>query len=136
MASKRDAQALVTQAAFVINENHEMLLLQLPDGRWQLPGGKLHTKENWRDGLLREIQEEAGLTNISIVRVMYIDNWHTQSHDYYRAYFLCTTLDTQVHLSGDHRRAKWITSETDLDFYGFTHETVRAHIERFFTELT
>lgn len=136
MATKKDAQALVTQAAFVISPDHEMLLLQLPDGRWQLPGGKLHTKENWRDGLLREINEEAGLSSVSIVRVMYIDNWHTQSHDYYRAYFLCTTIEKEVHLSGDHRRAKWITAKTDLDFYGFTHETVRVHIERFFRELT
>ena len=93
---KRDAQALVTQAAFIINPAHQMLIVQLPDGRWQLPGGKLHHQESWEDGIRREIKEETGLESINIVRVLFVDNWHTSSNDYYRTYFLCTTIEENI----------------------------------------
>ncbi len=33
----------------------------LSDGRWQLPGGGLHTGESPVDGLLREVWEETGI---------------------------------------------------------------------------
>lgn len=135
MIHTRETQSLITQAVFLVNQDYEILLLQLPDGRWQLPGGKLHIKESWSDGVLREITEETGLKDIAIVRVLYVDNWFTQSYDYYRAYFLCTTMSKNICLSSDHRRYKWITSNTNLDEFHFTHETVRTHLKKFMQEL-
>ncbi|MDQ5940903.1 MAG: 8-oxo-dGTP diphosphatase [Candidatus Dependentiae bacterium] len=135
MINHREAQSLITQAVILVNQNYEILLLQLPDGRWQLPGGKLHTKEIWSDGVIREITEETGIKDIAIVRVLYIDNWHTTTYDYYRAYFLCTTMSREVYLSSDHRRYRWIQPDTNLDTLEFTHETVRIHLKRFLDEL-
>jgi ADP-ribose pyrophosphatase YjhB (NUDIX family) len=135
MIHYREAQSLITQAVILVNQDYEILLLQLPDGRWQLPGGKLHTKEMWSDGVMREITEETGIKDIAIVRVLYIDNWHTPAYDYYRAYFLCTTMSKHVYLSGDHRRYRWIQPDTDLDTLEFTHDTVRTHLKRFLDEL-
>lgn len=135
MISTRESQSLVTQAVFLVNQEYEILLLQLPDGRWQLPGGKLHTKESWSDGVMREITEETGLKDIAIVRVLYVDNWHTASYDYYRAYFLCTTMSKYIYLSSDHRRYKWINAKTNVDDFEFTHETVRNHLKKFLQEL-
>jgi len=135
MIHHKESQSLVTQAVILVNQDYEILLLQLPDGRWQLPGGKLHTKESWSDGVLREIFEETGLHDVAIVRVLYIDNWHTPSHDYYRAYFLCTTISKYITLSSDHRRYRWIQPDAHLDDIEFTHETVRTHLKRFLAEL-
>lgn len=132
---RRDAQALITQAAFLMNANQEMLILQLPDGRWQLPGGKLHQQEDWDAGIMREILEETKIDDVNIVRVLFVDNWHTSSNDYYRTYFLCTTLQSDITLSSDHSRYKWITKETDLSFFTFTHETVKKHITSFMASL-
>jgi len=132
---KNDTQALVTQAAFLINTNYEMLILQLPDGRWQLPGGKLRRNEQWADGLRREIHEETNLSDVSILRVLYIDNWSTPLYDYYRAYFLCTSVEEKVYLSTAHINYQWITKETDLSQVVFTHETVQEHIKDFFSRL-
>jgi ADP-ribose pyrophosphatase YjhB (NUDIX family) len=132
---RKDAHALVTQAAFLFNANQEMLILQLPDNRWQLPGGKLQRAETWTEGLHREIFEETGIEDIEIVRVLYVDNWYTVANDYYRAYFLCTTMNDEVLLSNDHNAYQWINSETDLSSLVFTHETVREHIKNLFAQL-
>ena len=66
-----DGQSLVTQAAFLCNEQKKILLLQLPDNRWQLPGGKLKHNEQWEDGLKRELLEEISLTDVEIHRPVY-----------------------------------------------------------------
>lgn len=131
----KDAHALVTQAAFLFNAEQEMLLLQLPDHRWQLPGGKLRCGECWQDGLRREILEETGLDDVKIVRVLYADNWFTQTHDYYRTYFLCTTISNTVQLSRDHIAYRWIKPSDDLSWCTFTHQTVRQHILGLFATL-
>jgi ADP-ribose pyrophosphatase YjhB (NUDIX family) len=134
--ASRNTHSIITQAAFLVNPDYEILVLQLPDGRWQLPGGKLHWKESWQQGVEREILEETGIEDVRIVQVLYIDNWHTPLQDYYRSYFLCTTMQTKVHLSKDHRRYEWINAYSNLDAYIFTHDTVREHIKKFFYNLS
>lgn len=131
MSYKKNTHALVTQAAFLSNRRNALLLLQLPDGCWQLPGGKLHSKEQWQEGLLREIQEETGITDVTIERVLFVDNWHTATHDYYRTYFACTTDTEDVVLSSDHVAYVWLERDAHLQSYVFTHATVREHIATF-----
>ena len=46
------------------------------DGWWTLPGGGLDHGEDPRDGALRELTEETGLTG-EIVSLLEIDSWHT-----------------------------------------------------------
>lgn len=47
---------LVTDA-----EGRILLIFNPKRGGWELPGGKLHGGEAWRDGLRRELREETGL---------------------------------------------------------------------------
>jgi ADP-ribose pyrophosphatase YjhB (NUDIX family) len=42
------------------------LLLQKPNGEYDLPGGRLKVDEGYREGLDREIQEETGLRKVQI----------------------------------------------------------------------
>ena len=127
-----DGLSLVTQAAFLCNNRQELLLVKLPDNRWQLPGGKVKHNEPWQEALKREIAEETLITDIKVHQPLYIDNWHTTTHNYYRAYFLCTTLQREVTLSESHIAYEWISPETDLAQRTFTHATLRKHIARFF----
>lgn len=39
----------------------KMLMVQEPDGTWELPGGKVHKGEDLVEGLKRECREETGL---------------------------------------------------------------------------
>ena len=131
MPHKNDVESLITQAAFLCNKQSEMLILKLPDQRWQLPGGKLQYNENWLDGVLREIQEETGIVDIIVHAPLYVDNWHTVTHHYYRTYFLCTTRQKNIHLSNDHIDYKWIKTKKEIEHLVFTHETVKNHIKMF-----
>ena len=50
------------------------------DGWWTLPGGGLKHGEDPRDGALRELTEETGLSG-EVVHLLEVDSWHTQFTD-------------------------------------------------------
>jgi 8-oxo-dGTP diphosphatase len=57
----------VSAAVIVRNESTEYLLAQRPPGKayagyWEFPGGKVETGESFADALVRELQEELGIT--------------------------------------------------------------------------
>jgi len=65
---------------FIINEKEEILLLSHrnePD-QWQVINGALESDETILEGVLREIQEEAG----SDLKVKPLGTIHTYSHHY------------------------------------------------------
>ncbi len=61
-----EAGATVVVAAGVIVENGRVLLTQRKagthlEGAWEFPGGKVHSGEDPRDALRRELREELGI---------------------------------------------------------------------------
>jgi N-acetylglucosaminyldiphosphoundecaprenol N-acetyl-beta-D-mannosaminyltransferase len=66
-------------AAFIINNDNEVLLIQRAnekDVHWQFPQGGVDKGEREEDAVLREAQEETGLTNLEIIAV------HPNTHTY------------------------------------------------------
>ena len=62
-------ESLIHVVAAVIRKGHQVLLAQRPadvhqGGLWEFPGGKVETDENREQALVRELQEELGLTPI------------------------------------------------------------------------
>ena len=51
----------------VRNQKEEYLFIKRL-GVWDLPKGKLHKKEPFQEGALREVTEETGLTNLTITK--------------------------------------------------------------------
>ncbi|MDO8512762.1 MAG: NUDIX hydrolase [bacterium] len=51
----------VTIKGLVFNEEGKLLLLQEPDGMWELPGGRVEHGEEFAQTLTREIMEEMGV---------------------------------------------------------------------------
>ena len=51
----------VTIKGLVFNEEGKLLLLQEPDGMWELPGGRIEHGEEFAQTLTREIREEVGV---------------------------------------------------------------------------
>ena len=68
---------IVLKAAggLVINEKKELLFI-LRRGLWDLPKGKLEHGEKLEDCAVREVEEETGLTNIKIGKLL-VTTYHT-----------------------------------------------------------
>lgn len=45
----------------IIEHNGKVLIVCSDEGKWQLPGGRLHVGEQPKEGLKREIKEELGV---------------------------------------------------------------------------
>ncbi len=62
-----NSQRIHVAAAAIVNPAGQVLLARRPEhlhqgGLWEFPGGKLEPGEDVRDGLVRELQEELGIT--------------------------------------------------------------------------
>ncbi|MDB4978654.1 MAG: hypothetical protein JWM56_840 [Candidatus Peribacteria bacterium] len=131
----------VTQGALLFGPDNKLLILQLPngpkgqksDGKWLLPGGRLHVQEKWIDGLLREIEEETKITDVEVGRVLGVDNWMGFQQPQYGVYFLCKTATPNVILSKEHKGFAWITRE-EIHQFPYLHPHLPALLEMAFAE--
>ncbi|QSF46977.1 NUDIX hydrolase [Paenibacillus tianjinensis] len=57
----------VVAAAVVLNEDHDILLLNGPKRGWEIPGGRVEEGESITSAVIRETKEETGI-DIEIIR--------------------------------------------------------------------
>jgi len=73
-------KTIVAAGGLVYNESNELLMI-FRRGKWDLPKGKLDEGESIPDCAVREVQEETGLTEITLGEFMrithhqYFDKW-------------------------------------------------------------
>lgn len=73
MTDRKDASKMnppkhiVSAAAIILNEKHEILLIRGPRRGWEMPGGQVEEGEALAQAAIRETKEEAGI-DIEIVR--------------------------------------------------------------------
>jgi 8-oxo-dGTP pyrophosphatase MutT (NUDIX family) len=60
-------QKIIAAGGMVINDDGKLLMI-FRRGKWDLPKGKLDKGEKIEDCALREVREETGLKNISLVK--------------------------------------------------------------------
>ena len=95
-------------------------------GKWALPGGFVHMGESLETAVRRELQEEAGLTNIFLEQLYTFGEPHrdprgrTVSVAYYA---LVKLADHQLAASTDARDAAWFPL-ADLPPLAFDHEKI------------
>ena len=93
--------------AVIIKEDGALLLLrstgQKFPGKWDLPGGHIHVGEDPKDGLIREVREETGITLSEPIERLYEEGNTT----FYRAQM----PDEKVTLSHEHDDHKFVTKE-------------------------
>ena len=94
--------------AIIIKQDGALLLLrstgQKFPGKWDLPGGHIHIGEDPKDGLIREVREETGITLSEPIEKLYEEDNIT----FYKAQM----PDQKVTLSHEHDDHKFVTSET------------------------
>lgn len=89
-------------------------------GKYEIPGGRLHPKEPWKEGFLREIQEETGL-NVTIGQPFHMSEWwpvvRGEPWHVVGTFIECFADSDRVVLSQDHDKYIWISPE---DFDNFS----------------
>lgn len=94
--------------------------------QWEFPGGKVAFPESMEDAILREIQEELGIT----ITIKYpLTPVHHQYSDLslHLHPFVCQWLDGQIHLT-EHAQALWV-SVSELDRYNWSAADIPVYQE-------
>jgi 8-oxo-dGTP pyrophosphatase MutT (NUDIX family) len=113
-------------AVKAVIQNQEGKFLIVREGeRWQAVGGRLEKGEKLEEGLRRETQEETGITDLEVGKVVHVDEWFARPEGELRhivaLFFSCKVSSDKVALSDEHNDYAWVTAG-DLETYGDTIE--------------
>lgn len=110
-------QIIIAMKALILHE-HKILLVKrsctdsISPESWEFVGGKLEFGEDLEEGLIREIQEETGLT-VHIEKMLYATTFKThETRQVVIINYLCHTLDCKVQLSDEHDDFIWVGERT------------------------
>lgn len=105
----------------MFDRNNKILLLKKPNGRWDLPGGKLESGEVWVDGLAREVREETGL---KINKAKWVGGWVQKNSSRKRVtkgVFLCKldrkSKKTRLTISNEHVEGRFFSLKKIKDLF-------------------
>lgn len=92
------------------------LLLECRDGRWDFPKGNIERGETPKDAALRELKEEAGITDIELIegfehRIAYFYRLKGRLIHKEVVFFLCKTGQEKAKVSWEHKSAVWFAYE-------------------------
>lgn len=112
--------------AIVINQHHQMLVLHIGEHTAQpershtpdIPGGFIETGESERRGLIRELQEETGISVAeNQLRLVYVETTPQPERDLIinkLIYLIVLDHTPEVHISWEHKSYEWV-SVTEVD---------------------
>lgn len=108
----RRAMRQPVSAKAVVLANDKVLLLRQPNGRWDLPGGKVDPGELVTEGLEREVREETGLEVGALKMLATGTRARDSREDLLVFFFLCAPMakyrPNQIRLSEEHRDFKLV----------------------------
>lgn len=112
-----DSQVAVK--AVIRNDEGKFLIVREGE-RWQAVGGRLEPGEKLEEGLRRETQEETGITDLEVGKVIHVDEWFAKPEGELKhivaLFFLCKTASDSVTLSDEHQEYAWVTVD-ELESY-------------------
>ncbi len=68
---KKVYKPVVSGGGLVINEREEVLFI-FREGKWDLPKGRVEKGEKIQEGAIREVEEECGIGNISLKKLLLV----------------------------------------------------------------
>lgn len=113
---ENDNKMVVVVKGVIINEGKVLIVQRGSNdevGRetWECVGGKVDFGEDLEQALVREIQEEVGLT-VVVERILYATTFKTDpSRQVILLTYLCRSKSRAVILSEEHSNFSWVTKE-------------------------
>lgn len=111
----------VGQKAF-IDKNGEVLILILPNGFLDFPGGKIQIGETDLDASFRrEVMEETGLS-VEVCQLFYrwVFEFHSEHPQAGKKVFLvgfkCKYIDGEIQMSSEHKEYRWVNKDNYREF--------------------
>lgn len=113
-----DSQVAVK--AVIQNEAGKFLVVREGE-RWQAVGGRLEKGEKLEVGLRRETEEETGIVDLEVGKVIHVDEWFAKPEGKLKhivaLFFLCKVKSVKIRLSEEHQEFKWVNVD-ELDDFG------------------
>lgn len=128
---------LISAGIVTYYESHgkiEYLLLHYPAGHWDFPKGKLEKGESNQEAAVRELAEETGIKEVSIIPGFEESfSYFFADYDGQRAhktvnYFIGKVKDKKVTLSFEHQGYTWLPYEAALE--KLTYENAKELLEK------
>jgi len=121
----REAIPLASVDLLVVHEGRLLLMRRLNEpgkGVWFLPGGRIRYGETIRETVLRELEEETGLTPTRIEAKGSMSHLWPDAH-YVTTFFRIDIDDDAVMINSEHDEYTWVT-ELPEDAHSFVREMV------------
>ena len=105
--------------AAIITKNDFYLIVQRNKSKhlglkWEFPGGKVNTNEDFKDALKREIKEELDIL-INVNQKIAVENYKDKHIDIVLHYYLCVQKSGTIKLN-EHEDLVWVLKN---DFYKY-----------------
>jgi 8-oxo-dGTP pyrophosphatase MutT (NUDIX family) len=119
-----------TSCGVVLVNYGAVLLLQYPQGHWDLPKGHVETDDEDRQStMLRELAEETGITQVAVLDGFVERSEYSFRHKGKRRnkevyWYVAETEQMSVELSHEHRGYLWLDWEQALET--ITHDETRS----------
>lgn len=123
-------QVLVAVYAFIVNENGKFLLVKRSEmdtmpGLWEMPGGKIEFGEEIKPALIREVQEETGLT-VEVLNPLAVKADTEGERHLIRISFMTKAKSNEVRLSSEHSEYRWVDKPEGEKISSFLLETFNS----------
>lgn len=125
--------AVVYQGKLLLLQESGQYIDGVRQGKWDLPGGRVHPGESWSDALVREVREETGLS-VTLGRPYFIGEWWPEPRgERWQVVATCVVCEAetdQVSLSDDHQAYRWIDpkpSNDEIDYAPCIEAAVAAY---------
>lgn len=135
----------ITAAGGIVTNQHNELLMIYRRGFWDLPKGKLDKGETIEECALREVQEETGVSQLTLAKLIDITY-----HDYFDKYLQNeVTKETywyQMKTNGtekpvpqteeDIEEIKWVPADEINDYLKKSYSNIQQVVQKFMIEKT
>lgn len=122
-----NVKQFISTKAFIVHQDKVLIIREadayedgVAAGKYEIPGGRIEPGEPFDSALLRELDEEVGITSVTVGKPFFIGEYRPIIRDkqwqVIAIYFECSTDTDKVFLSKDHDSYKWIDPKKYEDY--------------------